>query len=59
MKTTKRKFLDSLRGIGAFVAPYKRAFLFAILMIVVSTAAMVIAPSIEGNITSVLYADVK
>ena len=30
MKTTKRKFLDSLRGIGAFVAPYKRAFLFAI-----------------------------
>lgn len=43
MKTTKRKFLDSLRGIGAFVAPYKRAFLFAILMIVVSTAAMVIA----------------
>lgn len=59
MKTTKRKFLDSLRGIGAFVAPYKRAFLFAILMIVVSTAGMVIAPSIEGNITSVLYADVK
>ena len=55
MKTTKRKFLDSLRGIGAFVAPYKRAFLFAILMIVVSTAGMVFAPSIHGIITSVLF----
>lgn len=59
MQNKKRSFLASIKGIARFVAPYKWAFIFAIFMIIVSTAAMVIAPSIEGKITSVLYADVK
>ena len=46
-------------GLRPFFARYKWQFLLAILFIIVSKIAMVIAPTIEGMITSQLFEDVQ
>ena len=52
------KYKNGIRGLGQFFAPYKWAFVISILMIVVYNAAMVIAPTFEGKITTQLASDV-
>ena len=49
---------ETLGKLKPFLAPYRFQFFGAVFMIIVSVAAMTIAPKIEGMITSQLASDV-
>lgn len=55
-KTGKLK--QSMKGLAPFISPYKWIFIGAILLIIVCNVAMVLAPTIEGFITTQLAQDV-
>ena len=48
----------TILGIRPFIAPYKWQFIGAILLVILSVVAMVIAPSIEGMVTTQLASDI-
>ena len=50
-------FIKMIKKLSPFIAPYKGKFFGAVLMVVVSVAAMTIAPSVEGMITTQLAKD--
>lgn len=48
----------TILGIRPFIAPYKLQFIGAIVLVILSVVAMVIAPSIEGMVTTQLASDI-
>lgn len=48
----------TISGIRPFIAPYKWQFIGAIVMVILSVVAMVLAPSVEGMITTQLADDI-
>lgn len=50
-------FIKMIKKLSPFIAPYKGKFFGAVLMVMVSVAAMTIAPSVEGMITTQLAKD--
>lgn len=57
MRRKLSNFLNVIKKLSPFIAPYKWKFIGAVLMVVISVAAMTIAPSVEGKITTQLAAD--
>lgn len=51
-------FKKNIKGLLPFVAPYKWSFMIAIIMIIVYTIAMALAPTYEGLVTTRLADDV-
>lgn len=49
--------MKSIKQLLKFISPYKKSFILSILMIVITCLSLSIAPSIEGNITSILMKD--
>lgn len=57
MRRKLSNFMNVIKKLSPFIAPYKWKFIGAVLMVVISVAAMTIAPSVEGKITTQLAAD--
>lgn len=57
MRNKFKNFLELVNKLKPFIRPYKWKFFSAIIMIVISVAAMTAAPSIEGMITTQLAND--
>ncbi|MEF9962180.1 MAG: ABC transporter ATP-binding protein [Erysipelotrichaceae bacterium] len=53
----KYNFKKNIKALSPFIKPYKWAFLFAIIMIVITNFMMTLAPTIEGMVTSQLASD--
>lgn len=51
-------FKKNIKGLLPFVAPYKWSFIIAIIMIIVYTVSMALAPTYEGLVTTQLADDV-
>lgn len=51
-------FKKNIKGLLPFIAPYKWSFIIAIIMIIVYTIAMALAPTYEGLVTTQLADDV-
>ena len=58
-KPNKKGVGKTLRLLGPFIAPYKAGLLGALLMQVLTIVAIVVAPKVEGMITTQLAADAK
>lgn len=59
MNKKLKAFKNGFSGFYPFIKPYKWGFLGAILMIIVSVATMVAAPSIEGLVTTQIFDDIQ
>lgn len=53
----KDKIIENIKSLAPFIKPYKWAFISAIIMIVITTFSMTLAPRVEGMITSQLASD--
>ena len=58
MKKKSKKF-SSIDTLFSYLSPYKRGFIAAIIMIILSTIAMVVAPNIEGMVTNSIISDIN
>lgn len=55
----KKGFIGPLKNLALFLAPYKKSFFGAVVMMILNIAAITAAPSVEGMVTTQLAADAR